>query len=682
MKWSPRLGWIAALLALAVAGLLAPGLPGQLGSYVWLGVFPGMAMVRLLLPRAGTMTRWTVGVALSPLVSALFAVALLAGGLDLQTGARLIGLAGWILFAGGEARASAPAEAEDAPPFDPWVWWACLGAVAFVAIPPLANAWIRVRSDGWVHGALVWEIVHHGIPPVDPRFIGMPLNYVWFYNLFIAQLTSLRGQDPFTFMAIMNGVDIGLVVWLVWQLGWAVWGERRAARGGVLLLLLGLNAGAYLLWPLRLARVWTGEVRGWAEVQRLIAGIRLDSTDVLYELNAPFTHMVQFFDKFTLGTPIGYAWLMMLLHFLALARWLASGNGRWLVVSAFAAAGMQLFHGVVGMSVVPVTTGAVVLTVLLSRRLPWLPARGRLVWFALATLAGFLACTPYSRAISKGWDAHKTGVAHSFLHFTGVMPWTLLTACGIALAFTLPAVRRLLREERALAAWLAVWVSGMTLFAVFVHLPEGNEHKFVWPIFSVLAILGGASWSPAMEMMRRRAGAIGLAVAFAVLFLVPPALTLRGYVLDPGGRSSEALSPRPGEEALYRWLRDSTSTDVVVIDNLSRDLVNVLGQRRLLAGTVFGPERAAFPAAELARRRALTNDLYGAVADLDGDLASLDSVRTQARGLHAVTDILAIYRPGDSARNGTPWRRLEAAAGERARLCYDRDGFRVYRLVP
>ena len=63
-------------MVLAIAGLVAPGLPGLLGAYVWLGVFPGMALVRLLLPRAGTMTRWTVGLALSPLASTLFGAAL------------------------------------------------------------------------------------------------------------------------------------------------------------------------------------------------------------------------------------------------------------------------------------------------------------------------------------------------------------------------------------------------------------------------------------------------------------------------------------------------------------------------------------------------------------------------------------------------------------------------------
>jgi len=682
MRLPARVWRLAGLLLLATAGLFAPGLLGLLGTYVWLGVFPGMAIIRLLLPRAGLMTRWTVGLALAPLVSTLIGAGLLMNGVDLQIGARIIGIAGWLLFAGGEARAVAGDAGEDLPPADRWIWSLCLASGAFVAIPPLINEWMRVHSDGLNHAGFTWEILLHGVPPMDPRFIGMQLNYVWFYNFFLAQLTSLRGQDMFSFMAIMNVVDLCLIVWVVWQLAWSIWRERRAAQGAVLLLLLGQNAGAYLLWPLQTVRAFHGDVQGWNEVKRIAGAVQLDNSNVLYVLQAPFSHMVQFYEKFLLGTPIGYAWLMMMLHFLGLARWLESRDARWLVVSALATAGMQLFHGVVGMSVVPVTLGAIVLTCLLAGRAPWLPSRGRLLAFGAAVLAGFLACLPYTQAISRGWSPEESGVRHSFFHFTTVMPWTLLTACGLAFALAGVAVRRALRERRPLAAWFAAWLLGMTVFALVVHLPEGNEHKFIWSIFAALAVLGGAAFWPALEAVRRRTGALVFTLLFAVVFLVPPALALRGFVLDPGGSSSELLGMLPGEEAMYTWLRDSTRTDVVVIDHRSRYVVNIKGPRRLLAGTPFGSERAAFPAADLARRRAISADLFGPVADVNGDLEALDSIRTRARRLHGVSDILLLYRANDYDPGDRPWDRLEHRAGDRARLRYQRDGFRIYRLMP
>ncbi|MCC6651020.1 MAG: hypothetical protein IT348_07725, partial [Candidatus Eisenbacteria bacterium] len=199
-----------------------------------------------------------------------------------------------------------------------------------------------------------------------------------------------------------------------------------------------------------------------------------------------------------------------------------------------------------------------------------------------------------------------------------------------------------------------------------------------------LAMLGGASFLPALERLRARLGAPLFAVLFSVIFLVPPALFLRGYLIDPMRAQADALRPAPGETAMYAFLRDSTDRDCVVIDHRSRDLVLVLGQRRLLAGTVFNTERAGFPADDLAARRALTADLFGPVATAREDLDRLADVVRNARRVHAVSDVHVIYRAGDFAPGDEPWLRLEAAMGEAAEKRWDRDGFRIYllRLTP
>jgi hypothetical protein len=116
------------------------------------------------------------------------------------------------------------------------------------------------------------------------------------------------------------------------------------------------------------------------------------------------------------------------------------------------------------------------------------------------------------------------------------------------------------------------------------------------------------------------------------------------------------------------------------MDANNRDLVNVLGQRRLLAGTLFGSERAAFPAAELAERRAVEADLYGPVAHVDADLDTLGRMVADARRLHSVSDVLVLYRASDDTAGAAPWARLQQAAGTRASVRYDRGGFRVYAL--
>ena len=144
-----------------------------------------------------------------------------------------------------------------------------------------------VRSDSWVHVGIVWEILVRGIPPQDPRFAGLPLNYVWFYNLFIALASSIRREpQPFVTIAAANVLWMAAQVALAWQLAWVVWRDRIAARAALPLLLAGLNAGALALWPLWLLRALRGEVRGLAEVKRVLASSTWDRTEVLRELSA------------------------------------------------------------------------------------------------------------------------------------------------------------------------------------------------------------------------------------------------------------------------------------------------------------------------------------------------------------------------------------------------------------
>src|SRR5439155_1575134 len=103
---------------------------------------------------------------------------------------------------------------------------------ALIALPGIVNPWIRVRSDTWLHGAIALEILDRGIPPHDPRFAGLTLNYVWIFNFFIAQLVSLAGGNPFTFMVVFNVVNTAVFLCLVWHIAFTVW--RGAAAAGML----------------------------------------------------------------------------------------------------------------------------------------------------------------------------------------------------------------------------------------------------------------------------------------------------------------------------------------------------------------------------------------------------------------------------------------------------------------
>jgi hypothetical protein len=660
--------WLPPTL-IALAGLLGPRLPGlagELGAYLWLGALPGLGVTALAGGGLSSAARWTAGLAISPLLSATLGALLASRGVPLATGALWIGGLGATAAILGGFRARPPGVPATRAPGSPtsraFRWWP-LVAAALMALPCVLNPWIRVRSDTWIHGALVFEILDHGIPPQDPRFAGLALNYVWIFNFFIAQLAALGGGNPFTFMVVFNVVNAALFLRVVWHMAVTVWGDSRPADGALALAALGFNAGAWLLWPLRLIRALTGHERGWAEIQRQIATHYVGTVDVLFSLSAPFALMSSPLDKFLLGNALSYAWVLFALFLWALARWAEERSAGALAWAAAAAAGMLFVHGVVGLSVLPVALGALALAALLSRRLAWLPAPGPLVACAAAIALGMALAAPYTWAIARAWARPGTGVHHSYFGFGWVMPWTLLTSCGVALGLALKPAADAFRARRPGAALLALFAVAMIAFALVVRLPSRNENKFPFQCFLPIAVLGGAAFLPAARNLLARRGAVLGGAILGALFVVPTALTLCSYITDPGGRESPWLHPAPAEVALDAWVRATTPLETAIVDDGFRVQMAVQARRRLYLGDASGPELAGFPRDEVIERHAVVADLYGPGADLDRDAAALGRLGFP---------VYVLYRPGAP--------QPAAARPDLFEPAYDREGYVVYRV--
>lgn len=678
----------ALVLVVFLSALLAPVLPGILGhvaAYLAIAVLPGLAVSQLLLGCAPRRTRHMIGIALGPLSATVLAWVGMAAGLSLAGSTRAVIVVGLLGLAVATLRQPRDAvDGGEGPPLDRVGWSVLIGSVIWIALPAVFNPWTRIHSDSWIHAGIAWDIHEHGIPPIDPRFAGLRLSYVWFYNFLLAMVSTTRAdRDPFITMVLMNLVDMGLLVGLTWTLAAWRWQSAMAARGAVLLLTFGLNAGAWLLWPLRLLRAAFGEHRGWSEVARIAGQGEWDSYRVMLSLSAPFAWMVNHWDKWTIGSSIGYTYLFVPLHLFALVRAWETRRAAWWSVVVAASAGMMLFHGVVGLSVVPVSLTALVALRIGARAWPDGATLRQAAAGLLALATGALLTLPYLRSITAGWSAGESGLRHSYLHFDGVMPWTILTSCGVALVFAWRSHRTSAHVRRPHSDLLVVWSIAMTGFACIIHLPEGNEHKFVWPLFAILAVCGGPTawaWWATPRSGIPRAVFVGLVV---LVFLVPPALFLNGMLRDRAERSqpelAEVANPQQGDMEFFRWVRDSTSRDAVMLDDKARDHLMVLGRRRLLAGTLFGTDRAAFPSAELAERRAIQADLFGPVTDPVGAIASLRRSLQAARARQAVSEALIVYRRNDHSGPPARWELLEQSVPgvERVR---DRDGFVVLRV--
>lgn len=664
---------IALVLIAAVGVVWIPGVVGDLAAYLALGMVPGLAAADLLAPRTPLSLRLAIALALAPLVTGTIGWLALAFRVELTTAARVAFAAGaWILLLHARRRTEPPAVRDDDPDDVPAAAWGIGAALAaLVAIPPIVNAYVLVRGDTWTHAGIVMTILEQGVPPEDPRFAGITLHYPWFYNFFIALLDGLRGDRTFAFMVMLNVANAYATVCVIAAAAGRMWRRREAAIGGALLAAVGLNAGAYLLWPLNLVRSLTGDTRGTAEVMRQLATIEFDSGRIIYSLSAPFALMVNTVDKLVVGSPLAYGYLLMVLHAWAVLVWLEDGGVRNLIVVLAAAAGMMLFHGVVGLSVNPVWIGTLVLAGLIAFRVRWLPPSRRLFAAAAATLAGVLLATPYMLSVSSGWESKTSGLQHSYLAPDLIMPWTLITACAFALGFAIGPFRAAWRDRVPLHAVVAIGLLAMIAFALVVRLPEHNEVKFVVQVFtlaSLLAAPGFCAWVTGFLARRR----LLAAAVLTVVFVVPSVLALAGYAFDAEAHTHPNVVGRPGEPALYEWIREHTPSHAIVADSEYRDAIMVRGRRSLYLGTWFGPERAAFPLDQVIERRRVMADLYRSAQDLDADLASLERFR---RPLYLV------YRPEDDP-DTAPARAVLAARPDRFELVYDRDGYRVLRLRP
>jgi hypothetical protein len=634
---------VLALGLLAASGRFLPAGFREVALYPALGAFPGLLAARLLVRRTSGLDRWVLALALSPLLSTLVGYVLIALGVSLPSAGVLIAAVSW----GGWLVATCVPEpasgAPDGAPSRTWLAWA-LGFAALVAALPLLNHWILIHFDGWFHAGMVWEIVLHGVPPQSPNFAGPPSNYMWMYHVYVGLLTA-AGGDPFVMMAILNVADAFVLVGLVHHLGWLLWRDERAANGAVAMALLGLNAGTWLLWPLCLVKAWTGDVTGWNEIHRILLAIRPLSDHVTFSLSAPFTVMLSLLDKFTEGTALNYAWVLLLLVLWGMLDWLGGGRRSRLALVALGTGGIFLFHGVVALSATPVLFATMAVALILRRRWRWLPGPARMAGLAAAMAGGILLGLPYLWGLLRGWTAPGTSLRHSALTLRPAIPWTIATSLAVVAWLAWGPLRRACRESRPGPVLVAIGAAITTAFTLVVHLPVDNESKFIFQILFLLALLAGAAFHPWLTRLVSRRGRPGATAIFAVLFVVGPVLTVVGYAADPAGRTSSRLRPTPAERTLYEWIRERTETNAVFLDAQQRDLIMVLGRRRLYLGTRTGTDQFAFPAQEVSRRQALMDDLYGPCRDPKGDAATLRTLGCP---------VYVVYRPEDRLPDANP----------------------------
>jgi hypothetical protein len=611
------------MAAIPMAGAAMPAIPGDILRWVGMMLAPGAALYlasERRSPRLSTLL--LCALVLSPVVTAALGIAGLFLHMPVVTIAGLtsaVGIAAAaVLYVTLRVKVGLPDRRSLV-----WLGALLLALVFLTAFLPMTHAWWRVRSDAWFHAAVVAQIADFGIPPQDPYFAGMPLQYMWFYHVLVLVLARSLDMDPFRVMALINIQALLALGVGAWQLC-GVFRRSFAHRLGVTaIMLLAFNGAFWVFLPAKLARALTGDVRGWAEVKRTYSMVpfNYDQSRVFMKI---YYNQEFFLDKFMVATAFGLALAFMVAGWHGASEYMRTRRASPLVILFVALVGMLGFHSLVGFVMLAGIFGGAILAWLFRGRDAF-PVRSTLVLLAVS-LASFLAMGPYLYEVT-----HLKQKEQMFPLGVSIQKTAgILISCAFALVVWL--VRRpLLRERTPAARFFVLAFFSVAAFCLLITLPGPNAYdKLGYLVFLPLSVLGGIALADLWTTTTGRAHRAVVALTFACMLPVN-AIAFAACFSTP----DEAAMTAP-EVRMATWLRDYTPRNALIIDDNDRVVFLVTVPRRYYWGRTVYAQMWGYPKLEMSRRLHVRRALYAPGA-LDG---------TTLAELAAATDpIFVIVRP-------------------------------------
>lgn len=535
-----------------------------------------------------------------------------------------------------------------------------LALVVFALLPQIARPWIRMRADSWFHAAIVSAIERGGVPPDDPYFAGMRLQYMWFFHGLLAGVRAAIPLLTFWLMVIVNGLALFGVCLaaarLTRRLNDRLGGgapESRAAWMGALVMPLGLGAIFWLFMPLRALKALVGRTGGAAH---LADAFRLHPLDIptTRAFLSDFNSCPYFLNKFMVGTAYGLALLALILYLDALVDYLARPRRGPLLLAGAMLLAMLLLHPVVGFTAVAVSGMTGLALFGLGPARGGLHLRQAMMW-GLTAAAAFAVATPYLHSVTSGKPVNQLLP----FHFDWVNLVGLVVGCSFVILAGAGPLARAWRSAALPARFYAVWCAATFVFALVIRLPGPNTtDKFTYLLYVPLAIpaaVGLAGWA------RTRAR-----VALLLLLLAPANLIgWAGYWGDPDGGG------RPADlRAACDWMARSTPVNAVVLDNRDRCDALVLVPRDQFWGRQAYADQWGYDRYEMERRRALRDTVYDAARPVTAaDLKFLGRLQRP---------IFVIWRRDDFT-SGADFTKLDATPDQFERV-FESPTVRVYRV--
>lgn len=595
-----RAGAWAIVVAAGASAFAASRLPAPAAALVLAVTFllaPGRLAVRALWPAADPETRALGTFALSPFVAGAPFALLVWLGVPARPAATAVACAIGIaaLFAAlsaerADARPAAPSRARPA--------WLVAGLWTLVVAALFAgNPWLAPRSDGWFHAAVTRQIAARGLPPEDPYWAGLRLLYFWGADAWAAAWLALAPRLAVWTPLVLFDVAAAFAAAIgVAALARALGASARGAAGAVALAIAGY---APFAWVQVAGRAIVGEVRGPAELSRLVhAGA--DALLGLLAIGQVHASLAFFGDKFLVPTSFGMGLALLAFVLLALLALEREPGPRAAAVLALALAATLFTHTVIG-------DALLLACALWGAVRAWDAvrgdplARGRLVAGALAGLAALAATAPYLAEITLGKHGQLAGSRGALSGRSFLLGGALFVPAGFAWCAA--------RARAHAGARLVLVTAGLfAVLALALKLPENNQSKFfnlLWLVLAAPAAAGLGALGARLSPAARVAGA-GLLVAATAPTL---ALAIAAFALERGQSPSAWSAWRAGapEAPALAWIGAHTSPDAAFCDvGGARDLVAVAGRAVVWGGRTGERDWGYAPEALETRRELVT----------------------------------------------------------------------------
>jgi hypothetical protein len=623
-------------------GLLVPvTLVRVIAMFVALAIVPAWAIASRT--RTSALQAFGLATALSPILFG--AVVLLAMWLDLQSYVAawlsVIVFAALYLFVG---RASG-VETNEAERRIVRGLLGVFGLAAVLALTlPLTNSWWQMRNDSWFHAAVFHRIQNHGVPPLDPYFASLRLQYMYFYHTLLVGVSELTSLGPFRAMILVNAAALFGCVFGFGYL--ASFFSRRVwprVLGGVLVL-FGMNGWFYAFYPIRVARALWGETTGAGVLAHFFPWSPVGH-DTAIRLLGVEGNQVLLLDKFMLGTALSLTLgpLCVILGLLVSAR-----RGRWCtahaVLLALAVAGVLYLHAVIGAIVAVATLAVLVLMMMIRSHTDGTgPTYGAL---AVLVLVGMAAAVPYFYSVlPRGGGVESVRLAFQPGYVVG-----LLSNILPVLVLSIPFLRWIgkndewrtggrAREEPAApdetpkppggilmgrlfgelslspSGIVAMWTVIVFAAALVVDLPTVNETKFAFPLFLPLAAFAVGGINRMWETRRGRMTAVALVLSATV--------PLNAVYFHHAFRDASTFGVSDDEAATYRWIEGKTPADAVFLEDDDVTRVPALAARDLYWGHEVYAHLWGYPKAEMTLRRDVRYAVFSEAGPTREHLAAL-----------------------------------------------------------